>query len=293
MLLVVSVFIATTNLFGQEFNCRVEVNTQQISGTDKAIYERFRRAVQDYMNTTHFSNITLSTTEKIDCSLMFTFKKRSGDLFTCDMSVQSSRPVYGSMYATSLLNFREECQFEFQESKTLTFQLNTVNDNLTATLNFWAFTILGLDFDSFTLLAGTPFYQKAQDIASMARGVLGDNWKAQEDKNHWGWINVLTNENQTEMRRLSYQYHRRGLDSMYLNASRGRTNILESLKFIAPARKAKSSSPLLSNFLETKSDELINVFSKASQEEKTEAFELLRTQFPAATNKLQSIKNYR
>ncbi len=290
-LLLGTMLFASALTFAQELSCRVDINTQQIPGTDKAIFERFRRTVETYLNTTRFTDLNPTTTERIDCSMLFTFKKRNGNQLSSDLTIQSSRPVYGSVYSTTLLYFREECQFEFQESTTLSFQRNTAGDNLTATLNYWAFTIIGLDFDSFSKLGGTPYFQTAQEIANMARGVLGDNWKAQEDKNHWGWSNVLNNENQTDMRKLSYEYHRQGLDSMYLKPERGRANILESLSYLSAAKKARPSSPLLANFLDTKADELINVFSKATQEEKDKTYDLLKTTFPAATTKLQRLKN--
>lgn len=278
------------SVYAQELNCKVQVNTEQISGTDKAVYENLKSVVQEYMNTTKFSNAQLSNAEKIDCSILFVFKSRESNTHTCDFQIQSSRPVYGSNYTTSLLNFREQLTFDFQESQTLTFNETTISDNLTATLDFWAYIILGLDFDSFSKLGGSPFFQRAQDIVSLAQGSMGDNWKAQVDKNHWGWANVLSNENQPEMRLLSYQYHRLGLDVMYDKPEEGRAKIFASLDNLKPAKQFKPGSPLLSNFIETKADELINIYSKASTQEKQAAYDLLSSIYPASTNRLQGIK---
>jgi hypothetical protein len=278
------------SVYAQELNCKVQINTEQISGTDKAVYENLKAAVQEYMNTTRFSNVQLSNAEKIDCSILFVFKTRDANTHTCDFQIQSSRPVYGSNYTTSLLNFREQLTFDFQESQTLTFNETTISDNLTATLDFWAYIILGLDFDSFSKLGGTPFFQRAQDITSMAQGSMGDAWKAQVDKNHWGWANALTNENQPQMRLLSYQYHRLGLDVMYDKPDEGRAKIFASFENLKPAKQFKPGSPLLSNFIETKADELINIYSKASTQEKQSAWDLLSSIYPASTNRLQGIK---
>ena len=135
-----------------------------------------------------------------------------------------------------------------------------------------------------------PFYQKAQDITSIAQGSLGENWKAQEDKNHWGWINTLTDENQTEMRILSYNYHRLGLDVMYQTAGEGRTQITTALSVLKAVKQAKPRSPLLSNFIDTKADELINIFTKSTQQEKVSVYDLLTGVYPASANRLQGIK---
>lgn len=283
-------FLTFSRLNAQELNCRVQINTQQIAGTDKAVYESFSKTVQEYMNTTHFSSLKLENQEKIDCSMTFVFKSTAGNTHTCDFQIQSSRPVYGSNYVTTLLSFKEELTFDYQENQAITFNETTVNDNLTATLNFWAYLILGLDFDSFSKLGGSPFFQRAQDIVTQAQGNMGDLWKTQTDRNHWGWSNVLNNENQPEMRILSYEYHRNGLDAMYQNPQQGRTVITESLNKLKTAKQAKSRSPLISNFIDCKSEELCNLYSKAEEQEKQAVYNLMISVYPAAVSRLQGIK---
>lgn len=286
----VILIFGTAGLCAQEINCKVQINTEQISGTDKAVYESLKNVVQEFMNAQHWSNLQLTNQEKIDCSMLFIMKTREGGTHTCDLQIQSSRPVYGSNYVTSLLNMREELTFDFQENQNLTFNETSVDNNLTATLAFWSYVILGLDFDSFSKLGGTPFFQRAQEITAIAQGSLGDNWKAQEDKNHWGWINALTDENQPGMRILSYNYHRLGLDVMYEKADEGRSVITNALSGLKAVKQAKPRSPLLSNFIDTKADELINIYSKATSQEKQTVFDMLTDVYPASVNRLQGIK---
>ncbi|MDD2612906.1 MAG: DUF4835 family protein [Bacteroidales bacterium] len=288
-LALISVF-GIDRLEAQELNCKVQINTEKISGTDKSVYESLKNVVQEFMNAQQWSNLQLKNSEKIDCSMLFIMKSRDGDSYTCDLQIQSSRPVYGATYTTSLLNMREELTFDFQENQTLIYNETSIDNNLTATLAFWSYVILGMDFDSFSKLGGTPFFQKAQEITAIAQGSLGDNWKAQEDKNHWGWISALTDENQPTMRVLSYNYHRLGLDVMYEKADEGRTQITMALAALKVAKQAKPHSPLLSNFMDTKADELINVYSKADFQEKQAVFELLSDVYPASTERLQGIK---
>lgn len=275
----------------QEFNCRVQVNTQQITGSDKTIYERFRTTVESFMNTQAWSNLQLSKNERLDCSLLFIFKTRNDNTFTCDLQIQLQRPVYGTTLMSTLLNMQEELKFDYQENQPLTFNPTSLDGNLIATLSFWSYVMLGLDFDSFSKLGGTPFYQRAQDIAGLAQGTFGELWKPQEDKNHWGWINALTSENQQPMRLLSYNYHRRGLDIMYENPDLGRAAIAQAMNPLKAIRQVKSGSPLLTNFIETKIDELINLYSKADSQEKQQVYTLLNEVYPASSNRLQGIKN--
>jgi len=291
-----SVALLAALLFGhwhasaQELNCKVQVNTEQIAGTDKAVYENLRNAVQDFMNQQKWSSLQLKNQEKIECSMLFIMKSREGNTHTCDLQIQSSRPVYGSAYTTTLLNVKETLSFDFQENQSLTFNETSMDNNLTATLAYWSYVILGLDFDSFSRLGGTPFFQKAQDITSIAQGTLGDNWKAQEDKNHWGWMNALTEGNEPPMRILSYNYHRLGLDIMYDKAEEGRSQITAALANLKTAKQTKPRSPLLSNFMDTKAEELIYIYSKATVQEKQAAYDLLTAVYPASSNRLQGIK---
>lgn len=288
MMLLLGFFLHTVD--AQEFNCRVQVNTQQIAGTDKAIYEQFRTTVESFMNTQAWSNLQLSSNERLDCSFMFIFKSRSDNTFTCDLQIQLQRPVYSSTLMTTLLNMQESLVFDYQENQTLVFNPTSLDGNLIATLSFWSYVMLGLDFDSFSKLGGTPFYEKAKDISGLAQGTFGELWKPQEDKNHWGWINALTSENQQPMRVLSYTYHRKGLDVMYQTPELGRAAITQSMNQLKTVRQVKSGSPLLSNFIEAKADELINLYSTADMQEKQQVYTLLNEVFPASSNRLQAIK---
>jgi len=289
-LLLVAMMFCMPKLKAQELNCKVQINSQQIPGTDKSVYDNLKEVIMEFMNTQKWSNLELKNLEKIDCSFSLIMKTREGNTHTCDLQIQSSRPVFGSSYSTTLLNMREDFTFEFQENQTLTFNPTSMDNNLTATLAFWSYVILGLDFDSFAQKGGDPFFQKAQEISSLAQGTLGESWKAQEDKNHWGWINSLTDPNQASMRTLSYNYHRLGLDVMYEKADEGRNQILSALQGLTLAKQANSRSPLLTNFLDTKADELINIFTKASGQDKISAFNLLTEVYPAAVTRLDGIK---
>jgi hypothetical protein len=285
------IVFALPNAITQELNCRLQINSRQIAGTDNTIYENFKKSVETFMNSTQWSNLQLKNNEKIECSMVFVFKAREGDTHTCEMQIQSQRPVYGTTLTTSLLNMKEDLEFEYAENKVLTFNESLIDDNLTATLAFWAYVIIGLDFDSFSKYGGTVFFQKAQEIANMAQGSLGELWAGQEDKNHWGWINALTDENQPAMRTLSYNYHRNGLDEMHKDPEKGRLQITQSLSELKAAKQVKPRSPLLANFLDTKADELINIYSKATVQEKQNVYNLLTEIYPASGNRLQGIKS--
>lgn len=286
-------WVLVGQVMSQEFNCRVQINAQQLTGTDKSVVENFRSSVENFMNSQAWTNLQLTRQERLDCSMMFVFKKREGDTYTCDFQLQLQRPVYGSSLTTSLLNMREELAFDYQQNQVFQFNETNLDGNLMATLAFWSYVMLGLDFDSFSRQGGSPFFQKAQDIVGQAQGTFGELWKAQEDKNHWGWINALTTETQVALRQLSYEYHRLGLDVMHQDVEKGKAAITQALSYLKPVKQNRPGSPLLANFLDTKADELANVYSKATAVEKQRIFDLLNDVYPASSNRLQGIKTLR
>ena len=274
----------------QELNCRVQVNTDQISGTDKAVYESFQRAVTEFMNNRQWSEAPIGKNERIDCTLAFIFASRSDDVHQAEMQVMSRRPVYGTNYTTALLNVRTSIEFTFQDNQQLEFNANNLDNNLTAVLAFWAYVILGMDFDSFAPLGGTAFLQAAQELVSTAQGVLGDLWKAHGDsKNFWAWADALNDENQKALRMLNYHYHRLGLDVMSTDVEKGRSAITASFDALPAVKDRYPQSPLLSNLADSKMDEWISLYSKAGATEKKKVSELLSDIWPGQANRLQQI----
>lgn len=276
----------------QELNCRIQVNTDQIEGTDKAVYESLRNALTEFMNERKWTNISLAQNEKIECNMLFIMQSKENNIHKAEMQIQSRRPVYGSSYTSSLLNVRQAIEFEYQENQQLEFNENNLQNNLTANLAFWSYLILCMDFDSFSPYGGEAFLSKARDIVFQAQGFLGDNWKANEDdKNCWGWVNALGDERQKALRMLNYQYHRQGLDMMHKNADEARKTITASFGVLEEVKSLHPRSPLLSNLADSKLEEWIQLYSKASTAEKQAAFDLLSYIYPGQSNRLQAIKN--
>lgn len=275
----------------QELNCRVQINTDQIGGTDKAVYESFRNNLTEFLNTRQWTSAQFSKVEKIDCGFMFIFQKSADNVHTVEMQVQSRRPVFNATYVSPMLNLRQAIEFEYQEGQTLEFNPDNISDNLTASIVFWVYMILGMDFDSFAPKGGEVFFQQAQHIVTQSQGSLGDNWKAHADDNNcWAWMDALTNETQQAYRLLSYQYHRLGLDMMYDKMEEARANITKSLEALKTIKNNDARSPLLSNFSDAKLDELIQIYSKAPKAEKDKIYELLLDIYPGQSNRIEAIK---
>ena len=276
-----------------ELNARVEINSSRVQGTSTQVYTTLQTALNAFINNKKWTNATFSMNERIDCSFTIILSEVTDNAFRGEIQVQARRPVYNSSYTTTLFNFRDtQFDFEYTEFEPLEYAENVLTGNLTATIVFYVYTILGLDFDSFSPKGGTPFFQQAQQIVTLAQAQMGwTGWRAfDNDRNRHALITALTENNGDTFRQFWYDYHRRGLDEMAANADRGRTNIITALPALTKLKSARPTSILLQLFSDAKLDELIGIYSKATSQEKQEGFKELSNLYPAAGNRLEAIK---
>lgn len=276
----------------QELNCRVEINSQSVAGTNKSVFTTLQDAVTEYMNNTKFTNAQFSPIEKIDCTLFFTIKEYADDTMKGDLQVQSTRPVYNSSYTTTLLNFKDQkIEFTYQEGEPLTFSENTMESQLTAILNFYAYLVIALDFDSFSPEGGKPYFDRLENIVHMAQSSGENGWRAFEDnKNRSAVLSAFTDPSTRQLQNLLYAYHRKGLDEMSVSPDKGRAAITESLQVLKSVYDVSPMSVGLSMFRDAKLDELVNVYSKAPQNERDEVAELMSSLYPTDQDRIRKIK---
>lgn len=277
---------------GQELNCSVEVNTDKISGTDKGIFTTLQTAITEYMNNTQWGNAQFLANERIECKLFFTISSFDGTTMSGDLQVQSTRPVYNSTYTTSLINFKDSnVEFTYQENEPLVFSENSMESNLTAILNFYAYMILAIDFDSFSPNGGNLYYEKAANVVTMAQSSGEKGWKAFEDnKNRSAVLSAFTDNSTKGIRALLYDYHRKGLDEMVLSPDKGKAVITKSLGVLKQIYDVAPMSVALSMFKDAKLDELVNVYSKSNMTEKQSVYEILYPLYPTERERLDKIK---
>lgn len=276
----------------QELNCQVTLNTDQIEGTNKQVFETLQQAMNDYMNTTTFTNAQFAANEKIECRLFFTIKEVNDDVFSGDLQVQSLRPVYNSSYTTTLINFRDtKIEFTYRENEPLVFSVNNMESQLTAILNFYAYLILAVDFDSFSPHGGDPWFERLNLIVQMAQSSGESGWKAFEDtKNRSSVLGVFTEPQTSSIRDMIYRYHRLGLDNMSVSVDKGRATVTESLPTIEKIYQVSPMSVALSMFKDAKLDELVNIYSKAPAEERNKVYKMLEPIYPTEQTRLEEIK---
>ncbi len=276
----------------QELLCTVEVNSDQVNGTYKQVFETLQQAITEYLNTTVFTNTQIAANEKIECRLYLTIKEYADDVVKGDIQIQSSRPVYNSSYTTTLINFKDtKIDFTYREGEPLVYSLNNMESQLTAILNFYAFLVLAVDFDSFAPHGGEPYYERLKQIVQMAQSSGEVGWKAFEDtKNRSAVLSAFTEAPASVIRDMLYKYHRQGLDIMSTSVDKGRAAVTESLDDIQKIYSEAPMSVALSMFKDAKLDELVNIYSKAPQRERENAFKLLEPIYPTEQQRLAELK---
>lgn len=277
-----------------ELFCEVEVNSDKITNGSKDTFNELKQSITDYMNTTKWTNAVFGTNERIYCKLMLTLSSwdEATGVMKGDLQIQSQRPVFNSAYTTALINFKDtKVEFPFYIGQQLVFSEMEMQDNLTAILNFWAYMIIAMDFDSFELNGGDPYYEKAAQVVRLAQNTPETGWKAFEDNtNRNAVLSAFTDKQTAPIRQMLYDYHRMGLDQMVVTVDKGRSTITHTLENLAKIYEVAPLSVCLTMFKDAKLDELINIYSKANMTEKEAVYEMLYQVYPGETTRLDQIK---
>lgn len=266
----------------QELRCTVTINSDQVQGTNKEMFNTLKQSIEEFVNNTKWTNLTFQDKERIECNMMLVVKSVTDNLVNCDFTCQSRRPVFGTSYTTPLLNFQDNTfSFTYQEFDRLDFQQNTFTSNLTALLAYYCYLIIGHDMDSFSRLGGTPYFQMCENIVTAAQSASmdeseGKGWKAfDSNRNRYALINNLMDEAFKDYRGFYYEYHRLGLDEMINNVANARARIASGIEVLKKANSARPATYVINTFLDAKNDELVNIFSKGTADEKKKVYELL------------------
>lgn len=285
-------FFLFNSLQSQELDCNVRVNTRQIEGTDKQVFETMQKAIFEFMNNTSFTNYPFKVGERIECTILLTISEwNRPDEFKGKLNIVARRPVFGTSYNTPLINWVDkDIQFDYVERQPIEFNENAFTSNLASLLSYYAYIFIGLDFDSFKKFGGTPFFETANNIVNLAQSSDRTGWKSFESrKNRYWLVENLMNNSYAGIREASYLYHRQGLDKMQDNLEMGRGKITEALELLQRVNEQRPNLFLLQLFIEAKSDELVNIYKKASNMQKTKAVNILKELDPANSSTYDQI----
>lgn len=265
----------------QELNARVTINHSQIQGTDASVFENLQQTLEQFINDKQWTNLQFQKNERISCNFNITVTKydQSSNMFTCTALIQANRPVYNSAYTSTLYNNRDgDFNFEFAQFDQIVFNEETVDNQLTALIAYYAYLIIGLDLDSFSPMGGEDVLQRCMNLTNNAQNLNFTGWKSfDDDRNRFAIINDYLDGSMKPFRQLQYDYYRTGLDEMATNVERGRTNITTALENdLKKCHEDRPMSLLPQIWTDYKKDELASIYKgHGTAKEKDAVYELL------------------
>ncbi len=282
----------------QELNCQVTLITDaklEVTTVDKEVLEQLKQVVNDFMNNTQWTKDKFKTEERINCNIQLQISKiPSQGVYEGAMQIQSSRTAFNSSYNTTVFNFQDEnISFSYSRNSIISYAPNQYRDNLTSVLAFYAYFIIGMDYDSFGLKGGTPYFNEAQQIVSLAQSSGATGWKSNEQgkRNRYWLVDNVLHQLFEPLRECNYEYHRKGLDKLYENKDAARKAMFEALNKLNKVITTRPNSINVLNFVQAKLVELKNLYADAEVKDKNDVVNLLKKIDPANSSKYMEILN--
>jgi hypothetical protein len=292
----VLLLLAVDSASAQELYCNVQVSAQKIQGSNREIFQSMQRDIYDFMNSMVWTDNIFSFSERIECNLLINLDEQlSADEFKGTIQVQLSRPVYNTTYKSTVLNFVDNnFQFRYVEFQPLEFSPNSHTSNLVSVLAYYAYLIIGMDFDTFSPEGGTPYFQVAEKIVTNAQSAPEPGWKPYDgsrNRNRYWLIKNILNKEYSGVRQFVYLYHIKGLDRMESDMTQARTDIYESLRRLQEVYRRRPDPFMyyMTIILEAKVNEIVNIFTPGFPEEKNRVVQILTEIDPANDSKYKQI----
>ena len=291
--LLVAVALLALPAHAQELNCIVQINADNVPNVDQRIKDEMQTAFAQFLNDQIWTEDQFEAQERINCILNLTLTGVTNQtVFSGTAQIQASRPVYGTNYETLILRYFDQAfSFEYNSGQALNFNANAYTNDITSLLSYYAYIILGLDYDSFSPLGGEPHFQQAWNIVNLAQGNNRPGWDqfANNGRNRYEFVNLLANGQMNDLRESWYSYHLEGMDQFLTKEEEARANILEVVKVWDQVNRQRPNTIVNQVIMDTKSDELVKIYSRGDQRVRQEAFNVLTQLDPTNTTEYENM----
>ena len=288
-LVVLLLFLITSlGISAQDFQCQLSINSQKISSSNREKFNSLQQELIKFINERKWCQYNLKINERINCGIMINLESQAGDVLTGSMTIQLQRPVYKTNYKTDIVNFQDHSDdFTYTEGMPLEYADNANLNQLTSLIAFYLNLFLGMEFDTFSMNGGSPYFDKCQNIINLCQTDKEVGWKSYESgqANRYWILENLNNPSYSEFHEFLYNYHRLGLDVMADSPDAGRAVIAESLRLLQNINSQRSGLYLMQIIIQSKSTEIINIFKNGTQGEKTQVAAIMKLLDPANASK--------
>lgn len=294
IILLLSLFLVQPVLRAQELNCNVTVNYNKIREANPATFKTMQGVLTQFINERKWTSDEFTKSERIVCNMVIQLDEQvATNEFKGSINVQLRRPVFNASYETTLLNIKDDnFHIKYSEFEPLVFNESSNTDNLTNIMAFYAYVILGMDYDSFAPNAGSTYFQKAMQVVSNSQSSSFAGWKSYENEKNRYWLaENLNNRAYSAFRQLTYDYHRRGLDIMTNELANGRAVAADAVVSLVKLYRTRPSLYLFDIFFDAKTTELLQIFSESPIEELNKVVAALVEMDPSNSAKYKALKD--
>lgn len=292
-ILTLTILLGFNALMAQDLNARVQILSPQVQNTNKRVLDVLQRAMEGFLNSKAWSGNVVQPQERIDCNFVITVNAWDGSSnFTAQAQIMSTRPVFNSSYNTPILAISDNnFSFSYDEGQMMDYSDEQYMNNLTSLLAYYAYVIVGMDADSFSLNGGTPFYRKAQAIVNNSQNTGFTGWRSMEGVDNRFWLtNNLLDRRYQPIRDFMYNFHRNGLDLLVDNESEARKSLLFFLPSLRNIDRFAQGAVFNQVFFTTKSDEFVGVFSGSNPQDRMQAYNILSEVDPSNAGKYEALR---
>lgn len=253
-----------TTVNSQELNCTFSINSDQVGVSNKQVFQTLERALTEFINKQQWTNKVYKNQEKIDCGMTLIITSYANtNNFSGTLQVNAVRPVFGSNYKTPIFNFKDDAiSFEYTEFEPIVYNPATYESNLVSLISYYAYMIIAIDADTFSLKGGEAYYKQALDIVNLAQQGSYSGWDPKRNSlNRYSLVDLILSNAHREYREIMYGYHRNGMDVFAKNPEIAKNEVLEQLMTFENLNKRSQNSFMFRIFFDAKSDEVVDVFN--------------------------------
>ena len=262
-LLLLFIFLLSLSITSQELNCRVTINDDQVTGSNRQVFRTLETTISEFVNQKKWTNKTVKPQERINCAMNIIITNRDNNNFQGSIQIQSTRPIYGTSYESPILNIRDnDFNFQYNEFDQFIYNPTTFDSNLISMITFYVYVILGIDADTFALKGGESYLREAENAMLQAQQSGLSAWSNQVGvQNRFQLIDNFLSPNLYQYRSVMYNYHRKGLDIMSEKKVSGKQTIENNIIALDRLFNKVIGNPLLRTFFDAKSDEIVSLYS--------------------------------
>ncbi len=275
---------------GQELNCRVVIDRTQVTVSDPSVFDEMESDLSEFINNRKWTDDNFELEERINCNLLMTITAvPTVGVYEATVQIISSRPVYGTEYETVVMNFADrDWTFNYIPSRPINYNENSFTDNISSLLAYYAYVVIGMDYDTFGELSGAKYYEEAFRIVNNAQQSSFPGWQQLgSNRNRYWLIENLRNPSLEPVRNALYTYHRKGLDIFREEPDKARNVIAVALQNIQRANRTRPRSILTISFMDAKATELAQIYSDGSPTIRKKAYGILTSIDPSKTDRFK------